>query len=187
MKTTSDREFLTELNANGCFVALDTETTGLSAGSNEIIEIGAVRYRNWEPVEEFSYLIRPARPIPYFITQITGISNAMVRDCPCFCELVDDLMEFIGEGPVVGHNIHFDYAFLCAGGAPLEDRDLKFADTMYISRKLLPKGDKIENHQLGTLCRYYGVVNTNAHRATDDAKATAMVLRGLLKDMEEIL
>lgn len=100
-------------------MAVDTETTGLNCMQNEIIEVGAVRFRSWEPVAEFNTLIRPRCHIPYNITCLTGISDAMVAGKPRFAEIIDDLMSFIGDDDIVGHNVCFDLGFLSHGGAPV--------------------------------------------------------------------
>ena len=163
----------------GNYVAIDTETTGLSCMENKIIEVGAVRFRDWKPVAEFNTLINPRCRIPYTITCLTGINDAMVRGKPCFAEIVDELMAFIGDDDIVGHNLSFDLGFLSHSGAPVYTSGNETVDTLRIARKLLKKGVDIENHSLGTMCSYFGIINENAHRACDDARAAGILYKHL--------
>lgn len=172
---------MTDAVNTGNYVALDTETTGLCPGVNEVIEIGIVRFRDWQPVKEYDILIKPYSPIPAFITNLTGISNEMVETSPGIKDVIEDFMFFIGEDDVVGHNLSFDLNFLAASGAPIKDSDLVFHDTMKIARKKLKKGVEVDNHKLCTMCDYYGIEIRNAHRAADDARATGKLFKKLVK------
>ena len=171
---------MTDAISTGNYTSIDTETTGLSPWQNEVIEIGAVRFRDWQPVAEFDVLIRPEYPIPSFITGLTGITNEMVADKPRFGEIVEEFMDFLGDDDIVGHNISFDLKFLNAAGAPLMDADFTYHDTMLIGRKKLKKGVDIECHKLSVMCEYYGISNSNAHRAADDARATGKLFKKLI-------
>src|SRR5262245_36725506 len=94
------------------FVALDLETTGLDATRDAIIEIGAIKFKGERVEGEFSTLINPGRDIPSFITQLTGITTAMVANAPRISQMLSKLEDFVGDAPVVGHNIKFDLSFL---------------------------------------------------------------------------
>ena len=94
------------------YVVVDIETTGGWAASDRVIEIGAVRIRNHEVIDHWHSLINPQRSIPASITQLTGITNAMVKDAPAFCDVADQFLTFMEECIFVAHNVNFDYGFL---------------------------------------------------------------------------
>ena len=182
---------------SGNFIAIDTETTGICCSNSEIIEVGAVRFSDWEPEAEFSTLIKPKGEIPYRITEITGINMSMVQNSPYFEDILEQLWEFIGDLPVVGHNLGFDLSFLKAQGFDIEGNGNECIDTLCLSKKIkgpssvwdpvLKKrvydysGCEVMNHKLGTMCRYFGISLENAHRAADDAKAAGLLLKALVK------
>ena len=93
-------------------VAVDIETTGLDPQNDAIIEIGAVRFNGHRVESEWSTLVNPGKPISPFITQLTGITNEMVRNAPPIKGIIQDLASFVGDAPVLGHNIAFDLSFL---------------------------------------------------------------------------
>jgi DNA polymerase-3 subunit epsilon len=163
------------------FVVLDLETTGTSPDLDEITEVGAVKYRGGECLGVFDTLVNPGMPIPPFITVLTGITEAMVLPAPRIDEVLPALLEFIGGGVIVGHNIRFDIGFLDAallrrGGARLENPR---ADTLGMSRRLLH--DEVDDLKLGTLARHLRVNVEPCHRALADADATAEVFHALLE------
>ena len=145
------------------YIALDLETTGLSAERDAIIEVGAVKFRDGEACEEFSTLIDPGRPIPYEVRQLTGIADADVLGKPRFAEVADQLMRFVGQHPVVAHNASFDLGFLRAQGLCHENAGL---DTWELSTVLLPDQP---SYSLGALAASLGIVHENQHRALSDA------------------
>lgn len=102
-KLTKDKE------AN--FVAIDVETTGLSPVYNELIEISAIKYEKAKKKDTFSTLIKPKKEISDTITNITGITNEMVKNAPNIEQVMPKLIDFIGEYPIVAHNANFDYSF----------------------------------------------------------------------------
>jgi len=93
-------------------VSIDIETTGLNFKKDVIIEIGAVRFNNRRVEDEWSTLINPGRPIPPFITQLTGITNQMVLQAPAIEDVLTELADFVGDAPILGHNVRFDLSFL---------------------------------------------------------------------------
>lgn len=118
------------------YCAVDTETTGLSANYDEIIEIGLLKVRNNEIVERYSQLIKPECEIDSFITNMTGITNEMVADKPSIGKVKDDVLQFIGDDFLVGHNTLFDIRFL---NAAFDNKVTNFyIDTIQFSRKLYP-------------------------------------------------
>ncbi len=153
-------------------VALDLETTGLDADKDTVLEIGAVRFRGPRIEAEFHTLVHPRRPIPPFVTKLTGITQAMVAQAPTLDQVLDDLAAFVGDAPVVGHNLGFDLGFLRPEGLL---RDNLVIDTYELASVLLPTA---ERYNLGFLGRLLGIPLPASHRALDDARVThALFLR----------
>lgn len=153
------------------FVAIDLETTGLDAKNDRIIEIGAVKYLAGERNDSFATFINPRMNIPERITELTGISDEQVADAPFIEDIIGKLMEFIGELPILGHNVQFDFSFLKHKAVNMK---LKFEkegiDTYKIAKALLAEPEK---KGLESLCDYYGIVELPRHRAVSDAAAAA--------------
>jgi len=163
------------------FCVLDLETTGGSAASCEITEVGAARYRMGEELGSFQTLVNPGVPMPPFITVLTGITQTMVVEAPPIESVLPAFIEFIGDAVVVGHNLRFDLSFLDAaarrlGYPPVSNRTL---DTVALARRLVRP--EVRNLKLATLAAYFRSPITPNHRALDDARATAYVLWGLLE------
>ena len=159
-------------------VALDLETTGLEAERDAIIEIGAIRFKGDRVEDEFSTLINPGRAIPSFITQLTGISDAMVAGAPRISAVILQLEEFVGAAPVVGHNVGFDLGFLRVKRAL---RGSEALDTYHLASVLLPTAPR---YNLSALVKELGILlpaSHNAHRALDDCKVTVEVYRALFQ------
>ena len=116
-------------------VAIDLETTGLRADSDAILEVGAVRFRGDEVLDTFQKLINPGRDIPEFIQRYTGITPQEVHRAPSFAQIRDDLAEFIGRDPIVGHSVNFDLGFLEYHGLPLANPAF---DTLDLATVFLP-------------------------------------------------
>jgi DNA polymerase-3 subunit epsilon len=150
-------------------VFLDVETTGLSAETNRIIEVGLVRVEDGEIVAEYQQLIDPQRPLPTFIQHHTGITTKMVKTAPVFADIVDDLQELLADSTLVAHNAGFDYSFLYHEFAR---HDLEFASpyfcTARLSRRLYPEHRR---HNLDAVISRCNLKCPNRHRAFDDAKA----------------
>lgn len=161
------------------FVVFDIETTGLSTRKDEIIEIGAIKVKNGEIIDEFSTLVKPKKRIPDDVVKLTGITNKMVKDAPKTDEILPKFIEFIGDFSLVAHNIAFDFSFIkkyCLL-QKLEIPKNELYDTLEISRRVLTD---IPNHQLDTLCRKFNI-EFKHHRAVEDTKATAKLFYELLK------
>jgi DNA polymerase-3 subunit epsilon/ATP-dependent DNA helicase DinG len=167
------------------YVALDLETTGLSAEKDAILEVGAVKYQDGVPVEQFESLINPGRPIPFEITLITGIRNEDVIGKPTFDRVAPALRQFAGSAPIVGQNIAFDLGFLRrpgAHGSPLfvENRAL---DTWELASVLAPG---LPSYSLGSLALHFGIASPNGHRALNDASVTAQLFE-ILRERAALL
>lgn len=159
-------------------VALDLETTGLDPDQDSIIEIGAVLFTNRRIEGEFSTLINPGKRIPPFVTQLTGINDQMVIRAPAIHEVLPDLKNFVGDAPILGHNIRFDMSFLNRLGL---FRNHSTLDTYEMASVLVPNAGR---YNLSALAQALNIPFPATHRATDDAHAT----RGLfLRLYEEAL
>jgi DNA polymerase-3 subunit epsilon/ATP-dependent DNA helicase DinG len=156
-------------------VVLDLETTGLDADRDTIIEVGAVRINGKRVEDEFSTLINPGRHIPEFITNLTGIDDAMVRQAPRLREISQELESFVGDLPVAGHNVRFDAGFLQKAGL-LQFNEL--IDTYELAAILMPSASR---YGLGALGQQLGIPHRDAaHRALSDAQLTKDVYLRLL-------
>jgi len=159
-------------------VVLDTETTGLEAERDRILDIGAVRLGpDLEVRERFVTLVDPGVPIPLFITRLVGITDADVRGAPAFPAAFAALREFAGDAMLVGHNIDFDRDHLAAGArrAGLPPLANAWFDTLEAALLLYPELDR---HALAILAAELGI-ERQAHRALPDAETAADVLKHL--------
>jgi DNA polymerase-3 subunit epsilon len=145
------------------YVVVDVETTGGWASGDRITEIGAVKIRNHQVVDEWHSLVNPQRAIPAKITQITGITNEMVRGAPVFAEVADSFIRFMDDGIFVAHNVNFDYCFISHEYERL-DRRFRFPKLCTVAgmRRRYP-GHK--SYGLGKLCVLYGIELETHHRA----------------------
>jgi len=162
------------------FCVLDLETTGGSAATCEITEIGAVKFEGGEELGRFQTLVNPGVEIPPTITVLTGITHLMVVDAPRIEEALPSLLEFIGNAVIVGHNVRFDMSFLNAAAERLGYGRLPNAtsDTHALARRLVR--DETRNLKLSSLAAHFRSPVTPTHRALDDARATAHVFWELL-------
>jgi DNA polymerase III epsilon subunit family exonuclease len=97
-------------------VAIDIETTGLSEERDAIIEVGAVKFKGRRVEDEWSTLVNPGRHIPEFVSGLTGITDVEVRNAPRFRDVAQALEQFVGDAPIIGHNVRFDMGFLQRAG-----------------------------------------------------------------------
>ncbi len=170
------------------FIALDTETTGLSPKRERIIEIGAVLFENAQPVREFSTLINPGIPIPAASTKIHHITDDMVSDLPAETEAFYQFLEFCqsaGPGRIIfcAHNAPFDFSFLKTSLNRLNiEASFLYMDTLRLARTHL-RG--LPNYKQETLELYLGLHNEKAHRALSDAKVCGQILASMIPLMEQ--
>ncbi|HZK09813.1 MAG TPA: PolC-type DNA polymerase III, partial [Clostridia bacterium] len=172
------------ISLNKPIVVIDFETTGLNTKTDKIIEIGAVKLDGDKIVETFSELINPHISLPSKITKITGITDAMLNGKPSIEQVMPDFLKFVGNCPIAAHNASFDMGML---ESELERQsitlDVAQIDTLALSRKLYPM---LKSHRLKSLCRHLNVSLQNAHRAFDDARATAQCLSKMIEEVERL-
>lgn len=151
------------------YCVVDIETTGLSPEDCEIIEIAVVRYRGGRRTDAFTTLVKPESAITPFITELTGISNDMVKDAPCISDAIKAFYEFVGEDMLMGYNVNFDINFLYDNllkchGIYLEN---DFVDVLRFARKVLPL---MPDRKQTSVAAHYGINITGAHRAEKDCE-----------------
>ena len=161
------------------FVVFDLETTGLSSANSAIMEIGAVKIRNFEIVDRFSCFVNPKMSIPLKIQELTGINNAMVDNEPEIKDIMPRFMEFIKDSVLVAHNAEFDMGFVRESckrlGIKFENSSI---DTIAVAKVLLPE---LKRYKLNVVAKALGVSLKNHHRAVDDAQATADIFINFLE------
>lgn len=162
------------------FVALDLETSGLNCWQDEIIEVGLVKIIDGQESECFTSLVRPGGSLPVMIKRLTGINDQDFVNAPDINEIMPQILKFIADYPLVGHNVKFDYDFLTAAAKqPILNT---LYDTLELALYIMPTAT---SHRLGELCNYLNIPLLNQHRALDDARGCAGLLLNLLKQCEE--
>lgn len=160
------------------YVSLDLETTGLDSERDAILEVGALRFRGGQVLDTFSTLVDPGRPIPLKIQQLTNISPGDVVGAPALSEVLPQLKRFVGDHPIIGHNISFDLGFLQKHGLFQTNPAI---DTFELASILLPFASR---YSLTALAGYLGLEpeggELQAHRALDDARGTHALFEALL-------
>lgn len=166
------------------FVVFDLETTGLNAVTNEIIEIGAIRFDTNKPVEVFHTFIKPNKKISAKITSINGITNKMVEGCPTIEEVLPRFIDFIGDDVLVAHNSDFDMKFILnklynQGYKKIKNKTI---DTLKLSRQKVREYDfetdrnkKLDSYKLENLKYAFSLWDVGSHNAIDDCKVCAYV------------
>ena len=157
------------------WVALDLETTGLSPEDDDVIEVGAVKFRRDETIENFRSFVNPHRALDDFTSRYTGISQSDVDSAPPFSQVARDLVPFLGTAPVVGHNLAFDLGFLTSGGLRLSN---PVCDTWDLAYVFMPES---REYSLAKLAATLGIDHPSPHRAFEDAKVTGQVFLKLVE------
>ncbi|MCH8114367.1 MAG: DEAD/DEAH box helicase family protein [Chloroflexi bacterium] len=161
-------------------ISLDLETTGTSASSDHIIEVGAVKFRGDDQIDTFSELVNPHRRLSSFIVGLTGITQDDVDSAPDWDEIKPRLAEFISGVPIIGHNVGFDASFLRSHKIYPDG----VYDTMSMAEIALPAGPE---YSLGRLAQRFGFSHDNPHRALSDALVTRdlfLYLLGLIEGFD---
>ena len=165
------------------YCILDLETTGFSFRTEKITEIGIMKVKNHEVIEEFSTFVNPQKPIPQRVVEVTNITDDMVKDAPTIEEVMPRLIDFVGDSILVAHNADFDIGFLkynCAQlGLKLEN---SYIDTLRLAKDLFPEYKK---YKLGIIAENLGIKVEVAHRALDDVDTTKKVFDIMLNMLKE--
>lgn len=176
------------MNVPDSYIVLDLETTGLDPHYDDIIEVACLKFAGGKQVDSFHSYIQP-RPfqdddgqlhfVDDFITDLTGITDDMLKDAPRFASIAPELSKYLGNSVLVGHNVNFDINFLydnfmAALRKPLHNN---FVDTMRIARIVMPD---LPHHRLKDLCKAFSI-GTDLHRADSDCMATQKILVNLQK------
>lgn len=174
------------------YIVLDLETTGLDPRWDEIIEVSCLKIVNGKQADSFHSYIQP-RPfcdddgqqhfVDTFITALTGITDDILKDAPCFESVAPELFRYLDGAVIVGHNVNFDINFLYDNFMSILQQPLQndFVDTMRIARIVMPE---LPHHRLKDLCKIFSI-DTNLHRATNDCMATQEILANLQKIANE--
>lgn len=163
------------------YVVCDLETTGLNPMADKIIEIGMVRIRRGEIAGKYHTMVNPGMPLPLKIKRITGIDDGDLAGAPPINEIIGDVVDYIGNDAIVGHNIRFDLDFLAAAnGLPLSNSHY---DTVELARLLLPDAS---SYRLESLCVGLSIDTGGSHRALNDAEATANLMILLLRKLRDL-
>lgn len=176
-------QILTQKVEDTIFTVVDVETTGLNPSYNNIIEIALVKVLNNEIIDVYSTLVNPARDIPYFITQFTGISNDDVYNAPFFEDIVDEITSFVEGTVFTAHNLSFDLSFvrkefrLCG----IDNFKPYQLCTLKMARRLYPE---LKSKALGKVANHLRIINPEAHRAESDAKVTARILIKMINQLK---
>lgn len=157
------------------FCVIDLETTGGNPETEKIIEIGMVKIENRKISEERSFLINPQKDIPDFVQKLTGIRKADVEHSPKIEEVIDEIVQFIGDSILVAHNTSFDIPFLNGVLKKLQrpTLDNKVICTNIMTKYMIPD---IMSSNLNYMSSIFGISHSQAHRAIEDARATGMLL-----------
>lgn len=153
------------------YIVLDLETTGLSPNYDEIIEFSGLRIKDGNIIEELSMLIKPEYKVSGFISNFTGITNEMLEDKPSIDLVIDEIIDFLGDSVLLGHNTHFDVNFIYDNYARLRDKSFEnnYMDLLSIVRKLYPEW---KNHKLSTVATNLKLTNLPTHRSMSDCLST---------------
>lgn len=164
------------------YIIFDIETTGLTPNSERITEIGAVRVKGDEVLQEFHTFANPGKPISAKITELTGITDDMVANAPSQAQAIASFKEFVKDTIVIAHNAaNFDINFIKVVGEKVGVTfDCQYIDTLPLAQNLLTE---LKNHKLDTVAEHYKLGAFNHHRATDDAKILFEIFKGMVKDL----
>jgi polyribonucleotide nucleotidyltransferase len=177
--TGSVLEFASATDAKRELVVIDTETTGTDPKMSDLLEVAAVKVKGTEIVDRWSTFVNPGRPIVG--NQMHGITDKDVQGAPSPREAADQLLAFVGEAKIVGHNVGFDLGFIEeAKGDGFRFQPGTYLDTLTIAREGYPGA---ESYKLGDLARFFGIELSQGHRALPDAEATASLLIWFANDL----
>lgn len=162
------------------FIVLDFETTGFSHNKDRIIEIAAIKYENGIEVDKITSLVNPLMKIPYVSTAVHHITDDMVCNAPTEEEILPQLIEFLGNSLIIGHNIPFDLRFLEAAVERngLDDIKYNYIDTLTVSKQLFPG---LPNYKLSTIAQQINLSAADLHRSEADVRVCAEIIKTALE------
>ena len=164
------------------FIVIDTETTGLKASNCRIIQLSAVKYVEFEPVEVWNTLINPLREIPKEASTINGKTDEMVKDKATIKQVAKSFIDFIGDLDVIGYNLAFDMKFLFAEGIDLMKTKRKYYDVYMLSKKAFKKD--LDKFKLTDVAEYCGIYFP-AHDSLNDCFATGELFEKIIDEIAE--
>ncbi|MFN3264614.1 MAG: PolC-type DNA polymerase III, partial [Aquificaceae bacterium] len=161
-----------EILLESTFVSIDVEATGVDPSKSEVIEIACVRVEGGVITERFSSLVNPGYPLPQRITDLTGITNAMLVGKPRMEEVMPKFLRFVGDSVIVAHRVEKDIAFIDKYYRQLHGKRFRHPHicTLNLAKNILPD---IRKYSLRDLADYFGIEYRRVHRAMDDAQTTA--------------
>lgn len=161
---------------------LDFETTGFSADFDRVIEVGVVKIKNNIIVDSFQEFVNPGMRIAGVITNLTGITNEMVRDADKSVKVMPRLKAFVGDEIIVAHNASFDSRFYKSEMSRVDIYPKNdFLCSLMLARRIF---QELDSHKLGVLCNYLGFTNKASHRAIGDAEATHKVFNAICEKIK---
>ena len=165
------------------YCVLDLETTGFSAVTEKITEVGIMKVKNGEVIDKFSCFVNPEKPIPPRVVEVTNITDDMVKDAETIDKVFPKILEFIKGSVLVAHNAGFDIGFLKQNAKTLGyEFDYTYVDTLQLAKNLFPDYKK---YKLGKIAENLGIKVLVAHRALDDVDTTVKVLNVMMDILKE--
>ena len=165
------------------YCVLDLETTGFSATTEKITEIGIMKFKDGEVIDQFSCFVNPEKHIPQRVSEVTNITDDMVNDAETIDKVYPKMLEFLGDSVIVAHNAGFDVGFLKQNAKKLGYKfDYTYLDTLSLAKDLFPDYKK---YKLGKIADNLGIKVEVAHRALDDVDTTVKVFKVMLKMLKE--
>ena len=168
---------------DGEYCVLDLETTGLSFRTEKITEVGIIKIRNGEVIDEFECFVNPEKPIPQEVVDVTHITDDMVKDAETIDKVIPKIIDFIGDSVLVAHNADFDIGFLKHNFAEYGySLDNTYIDTLRLAKVIFPD---MKRYKLGLIADKLDIVVEVAHRALDDVKTLVAVFNVMIQKLKE--
>ena len=170
-------------NIDTTYCVLDLETTGFSPVTDKITEIGIMKVKNGEVIDEFCCFVNPERPIPQRVIEVTNITDDMVKDAETIEKVFPKMLEFLGDSVIVAHNAGFDVGYLKHNAKTLGYKfDYSYIDTLSLAKDLFPNFKK---YKLGKIAEELGIKVEVAHRALDDVDTTVKVFNVMIQKLKD--
>lgn len=164
------------------YCVLDLETTGISITTEKITEVGIMKVKNGEVIDEFEIFVNPEKPIPQRVVEVTNITDEMVKDAETIDKVFPKILEFVGDSIIVAHNASFDVGFLKHNAKLLGyEFNNTYIDTLPLAKDLFPD---LKKYKLGKIADSLGIEVDVAHRALADVDTTVKVFNVMLKKLK---